>query len=218
MFDKSKRAKYSSECCRRKLAVFFEIWKKPSGVYVAFTRSSLMATYIARCPANENRASMIKPVAETKKIEKEEFKWLGVTTVTHARNQLITGYCFCQQLLGLNLLKLNPGKAKQPQKQQQQHGEKRKKETESDSAWIEIKVKKERIRSQVSVANPSVKKDLYAAAMAGCSDHEHSPCHPNLQATIQESDEDRARKCCNMGLGVEQSTRVRVAESSRNRC
>ncbi|KAJ6977393.1 hypothetical protein NC653_029333 [Populus alba x Populus x berolinensis] len=168
MFDKSKRAKYSSECCRRKLAVFFEIWKKPSGVYVAFTRSSLMATYIARCPANENRASMIKPVAETKKIEKEEFKWLGVTTVTHARNQLITGYCFCQQLLGLNLLKLNPGKAKQPQKQQQ--------------------------------------------------DHEHSPCHPNLQATIQESDEDRAPKCCNMDLRVEQSTRVRVAESSRNRC
>ena len=41
--------------------------EKPSGVYVAFTRSSSMATYIARCPANENRADMIKPVAETKK-------------------------------------------------------------------------------------------------------------------------------------------------------
>ena len=41
--------------------------EKPSGVYVAFTRSSSMATYIARCPANENRAGMIKPVAETKK-------------------------------------------------------------------------------------------------------------------------------------------------------
>jgi len=28
--------------------------------------------YIARCPANENRASMIKSVAETKRNEKEE--------------------------------------------------------------------------------------------------------------------------------------------------
>jgi hypothetical protein len=55
--------------------------------------------------------------------------------------------------------------------------------------------------------------------LASClSDHEHSPCrHPNLQATIQESDEDRAPKCCDMGLGVEQSTHVRAAESSRNR-
>jgi hypothetical protein len=45
----------------------------------------------------------------------------------------------------------------------------RKKTKESDSAWIEIRVKKERIRTQVSVANPSVKKDSYAATMAGSS-------------------------------------------------
>jgi len=46
---------------------------------------------------------------------------------------------------------------------------KERKKTEYDGAWIEIKVKKERIRTQVSVANPSVKKDSYAATMAGYS-------------------------------------------------
>jgi hypothetical protein len=34
-----------------------------------------------------------------------------------------------------------------------------KKTKEDDGAWIDIKVKKERIRTQASVANPSVKKD-----------------------------------------------------------
>ena len=41
-----------------------------------------------------------------------------------------------------------------------------KKTKEDDGAWIDIKVKKERIRTQASVANPSVKKDLCTTTMA----------------------------------------------------
>ncbi|KAL3575249.1 hypothetical protein D5086_023350 [Populus alba] len=72
-----------------------------------------------------------------------------------------------------------------------------------------------------SCKKPAYYRLLFLSTVVGSQsveDHEHSPCHPNLQATIQESDEDRAPKCCNMDLRVEQSTRVRVAESSRNRC
>jgi hypothetical protein len=43
---------------------------------------------------------------------------------------------------------------------------KERKKTEYDGAWIEIKVKKERIRTQASVANPSVKKDSCTTTMA----------------------------------------------------
>jgi hypothetical protein len=41
-----------------------------------------------------------------------------------------------------------------------------KKTKEDDGAWIDIKVKKERIRTQASVANPSVKKDSCTTTMA----------------------------------------------------
>ncbi|KAH8493136.1 hypothetical protein H0E87_022403 [Populus deltoides] len=82
---------------------------------------------------------------------------------------------FLSTVLGLNLLKLNQGKArhKQPQRQQQVDGK------------------------------PKIMNILLVILI--------------FQATIQESDEERASKCCDMGLGVEQSTQVRAAESSRNR-